>query len=298
MAAWTGGVVGRWWKRRGAAWTTLAVVLFLEGSLVFGAVLPLGALDSVSGAVAVLALQLLVLLMLASGIIVTSADPGYVPLQPASAGDDEESEEQAAVEGGGAVTAGRISLSEFLTSHERECSFCCAPKPQSAHHCSLCQRNMKAFSLFIVYALLCALSGFAFFVARAEADHTEEYLAWAVALTVANLGLLAFVIVATTWLCVRHLRAILRNQTFLEILLNKPPEHNPGPLANLKRVFGDEPWLWLLPSLATGPPPTESHDSARFVHTASGPSPATATLGHHHHDDEEAPLAGSSSLNS
>lgn len=225
------------------------------------------------------------------------------------------------MEGGGAVTAGRISLSEFLTSHERECSFCCAPKPQSAHHCSLCQRcvikmdhhciflnncvgfrNMKAFSLFIVYALLCALSGFAFFVARAvqlaEADHTEEYLAWAVALTVANLGLLAFVIVATTWLCVRHLRAILRNQTFLEILLNKPPEHNPGPLANLKRVFGDEPWLWLLPSLATGPPPTESHDSARFVHTASGPSPATATLGHHHHDDEEAPLAGSSSLNS
>jgi hypothetical protein len=87
MAAWTGGVVGRWWKRRGAAWTTLAVVLFLEGSLVFGAVLPLGALDSVSGAVAVLALQLLVLLMLASGIIVTSADPGYVPLQPASAAD-------------------------------------------------------------------------------------------------------------------------------------------------------------------------------------------------------------------
>jgi hypothetical protein len=76
---------------------------------------------------------------------------------------------------------------------------------------------MKAFSLFIVYALLCALSGLAFFVARAvqlavplarhyppllpqlfidfmsmilyiqEADHTEEYLAWAVALTVANL---------------------------------------------------------------------------------------------------------------
>lgn len=86
MAAWT-GVVGRWWMRRGAAWTTLAVVLFLEGSLVFGAVLPLGTLDSVSGAVAVLALQLLVLLMLASGIIVTSADPGYVPLQPASAAD-------------------------------------------------------------------------------------------------------------------------------------------------------------------------------------------------------------------
>jgi hypothetical protein len=40
----------------------------------------------------------------------------------------------------------------------------------------------------------------------------------------ARTSLLAFVIVATTWLCVRHLRAILRNQTYLEILLNKLPE--------------------------------------------------------------------------
>jgi hypothetical protein len=163
-----GAWLGSWWQRGGAAWTTLAVVLFLEGSLVLGAIVPLGALDSAWGGAAVLALQALVLLALTSGIIVTSADPGYVPRhQPAAHvrahdalpsmhalgegaqrdvdvggvwramaiqdGDEEEPAESEAA-------TGRISLSEFLTVHERECSLCFAPKPTNAHHCSVCQR--------------------------------------------------------------------------------------------------------------------------------------------------------------
>lgn len=177
----------------------------------------------------------------------------------------------------------------------RVCNKCKSPKPDRAHHCSICNRcilkmdhhcpfvnncigffNYKFFFIFLFWTL-----NFCFYVTACMVyysvelytkDHHHKKLDYFVLVAAFLCVIVAFFVLI---LFSNHVKFVFRNLTTIEHVEKKvaPSKHpyNLGATRNFAEVFGGNPLLWMLPFWTTRGDgiafPVQHETSSLLTHT-------------------------------
>ncbi|CAG9329296.1 unnamed protein product [Blepharisma stoltei] len=172
-------------------------------------------------------------------------------------------------------------MGDAETKRRRYCLMCHVFKPERCHHCSACNRcvlnmdhhcpwlnncvgffNRKFFILVLFYVLNCLYIAVVVLSKPAYGNllyiiHTRDLHAYSEAVLIGAFLLSALLSVMLTLFMKFHIKLILTNSTTIEQMdkkaVNRIGIYNKGTWRNWIQVFGQNPWLWLLPMTgATG----------------------------------------------